>query len=132
MSTAIIENEYATLWYHPDSKIVHHRIYKPIGGQTFRDVMNKGAEVFQKFGAQKWLSDDRGNSALSPEDSDWGTNDWTPRVIAAGWKYWAVIMPEKVIGQINMQRFIKANSELGVVTQVFSDPDEALRWLETQ
>ena len=31
-----------------------------------------------------------------------------------------------------MQRFIKANSELGVVTQVFSDPDEALRWLETQ
>ena len=95
-------------------------------------MLNKGLEVFQEFGAQKWLSDDRANSALSPEDGEWGTNNWNPRVIAAGWKYWAIVMPAKVIGQMNMQYFIKVNSELGVTARVFSDPDEAMRWLEAQ
>ena len=132
MPTTILDNEYATLLYHPETKIVHHQFHKPIGGQAFRDVLNKGLEVFQEFGAQKWLSDDRANSALSPEDGEWGTNNWNPRVIAAGWKYWAIVMPAKVIGQMNMQYFIKVNSELGVTARVFSDPDEAMRWLEAQ
>lgn len=132
MPTTIINNEYATLWYHPETKIVHHQFHQPIGGQPLRDVLNKGLEAFQEHGAYKWLSDDRGNSAMSPEDSEWGTNDWVPRVIAAGWKYWAVVMPAKVIGQMNMQRFIKANSELGIIVQVFSNPEEAMKWLETQ
>ena len=130
MPTTIIDNEYATLWYHPESKIVHHQFHQPIGGQAFRDVLNKGLEAFQEFGAQKWLSDDRGNSALSPEDSDWSINNWAPRVIAAGWKYWAIVMPAKVIGQMNMQRFIKTYGDQGVTVQIFSDLDEAMRWLE--
>jgi hypothetical protein len=132
MPTTIIDNKYATLWYHPETKIVHHQFHQPIGGQSFREVLDKGLEAFQEFSAQKWLSDDRGNSALSPEDSDWAINNWSPRVIDAGWKYWAVVMPEKVIGQMNMQRFIKMYSERDVSVQVFSDPDEAMRWLEAQ
>jgi hypothetical protein len=132
MPTTIIDNEFATLWFHPETKIVHHQFHKPIGGQSFRDVLDKGLEAFQEANAQKWLSDDRGNSALSPEDSDWGINNWAPRVIAAGWKYWAIVMPEKVIGQMNMQRFMKIYSEQGVSVRVFSDPDEAMQWLESQ
>ena len=28
-------------------------------------------EILKKHGCQKWLSDDRNNSALSPEDTEW-------------------------------------------------------------
>jgi len=132
MAITVLDNEYATLWYHPETKIVHHQFHKPISGQAFRDILNRGVEVFQEYGANKWLSDDRENSALPPEDGDWGTNDWTPRVVAAGWKYWAIVMPRKLIGQMNMQHFIKANSEQGVTVQIFSEPDEALQWLASQ
>ena len=61
----IIQNEYATLVYHPDEKIVHHTFHKPIGDQEFRNVLNTGAKTLKKYNASKWLSDDRGNSALS-------------------------------------------------------------------
>jgi len=132
MPITIIDNEYATLLYHPEAKIVHHQFHQPLSGQPFRDVLIKGVETFKEHDAKKWLSDDRGNSALTPEDGDWGTNTWTPQVIEAGWKYWAVVMPKKIIGQMNMQRWIKMYEEMGVTVQVFSDPDEAMSWLESQ
>jgi hypothetical protein len=125
----VLKNEFATVWYHPDGKIVHHQFHKFIYGQAFRDVLTKGAEIFEQHGATKWLSDDRNNSALPAEDSDWGVQVWTPRVLKSGWKYWAVVMPEKVIGQMNMRRFVEMYSEMGVIVKVFSSPDEALAWL---
>ena len=131
-STIIIDNEYATLQYHFDKKIVHHKWKQWIPSKHFREVLTKGAEAFEKYGAQKWLSDDRGNGALLPEDAEWATTTWSPRVMEANWKYWAIVMPEKVIGQMNMKQFIKMYSEMGVTVQTFTDPDEAMTWLESQ
>jgi hypothetical protein len=130
--TTLIDTDYVTLWHDPVKKIVHHQFHKYIYGQQFRNVLEKGLEVFKEKGVQKWLSDDRNNSALPTEDGDWAQNNWVPRMIAAGWKYWAIVLPEKVIGQMNMQHFIEENTKLGVTVQVFSDPDKARTWLESQ
>ncbi len=130
-AVTVLENEYATLWYHPEAKVVHHQFHKYMFGEAFRSVLTTGVEVMKKNGAHKWLSDDRNNSALSPEDTDWGLTVWTPQVMAAGWKYWAVVLPEKAVGQMNMKRFIEDYSTRGVKVQVFSDPDKALKWLES-
>ncbi len=128
---SVLENEYASVWYHPEAGIVHHQFHKFIFGDAFRTVLSTGAEVMKKNGARKWLSDDRNNSALPQEDADWGQTTWTPQVLAAGWKYWAVVLPEKAVGQMNMKRFIDDYSGRGVKVQVFSDPDQALKWLES-
>jgi hypothetical protein len=128
--TTILDTEYATLWYYPEPKIVHHMFRKFIYGQEFRQVLEKGLEIFLQHGAQKWLSDDRNNSALPTADSEWGINEWSPKVVSAGWKYWAIVMPDKVVGQMNMQRFIEIYAKQGVAVQIFDDPDEALKWLE--
>ncbi len=125
-----LDNQFATVWYHPEDKIVHHHFKKYIYGQAFRDVLTKGAEIFEEYGATRWLSDDRNNSALHPDDSGWGVEVWTPRVLQAGWQYWAVVMPEKIVGQMSMQRLIKMYLDMGVTVQVFSDPDKALAWLK--
>ncbi|MBZ0292841.1 MAG: hypothetical protein K8L99_09800 [Anaerolineae bacterium] len=128
----VIDNEYVTLQYHPDKKIVHHSFKQWIPLQIFRDVMTQGADIFEKYGAEKWLSDDRGNGALDLAAAEWGTKVWTPRITKAGWKYWAVVMPKKVLGQMDMRQWIKMYSDLGVTVKAFTDPDEALRWLEKQ
>lgn len=71
MSTlTIIDTDYATLWYHPDTKIVHHQMHRFTYGEQFRQVLEKGLEIFQQYGAQKWLSDDRKNSALPAADAE--------------------------------------------------------------
>jgi hypothetical protein len=128
----IIQSEAVTLRFYPKQKIVHHEFRQFVCGDQFRDVLKKGLEIVQREGATKWLSDDRGNSAITPDDGDWAVKEWAPRVMAAGWKYWAVVMPEKVIGQMNMRRWIKTYAEQGITAQAFSDPVEAMIWLERQ
>jgi hypothetical protein len=125
----ILEDPSYTLRYHPDDKIVHHELRAYVHGQRFRNILDRGLDTFKKYGATKWLSDDRGNNALTPEDAQWAQSDWAPRVMAAGWKFWAVVMPEKVMGQINMRKWIKEYSDRGVTVRAFTDPDEAYAWL---
>ncbi len=127
----VLDNENATMWYYPESKILHHQMHKFFFGQTFRDVMDKGVEIFQKYGADKWLSDDRAVTAWTKEDTDWGNKDWFPRVQKCGWKYWAIILPEKIAGQMTMKRAAEDISSRGVQTQFFSSVEEAMKWLES-
>jgi hypothetical protein len=128
----ILDDEFVSLRYHVRSRIVHHELRKFVHGEQFRNVLEKGLELFIKYRACKWLSDDRGNGPLKPTDAEWALKDWAPRVLTEGWKYWAVVMPEKVLGQMNMQRWIKTYGEQGIVARAFTDPDEALAWLKDQ
>ena len=128
----ILDNEYVTLWYHPDKQIIHHQFHKFLYGQAFRDAMNAGTEAMKKYGVHKWLSDDRKNSALPKNDLEWGRTEWFPRTVLSGWKYWAIVLPENIFGQMNMEREAKVNSEKGIITKKFSDLDEAMAWLEKQ
>jgi hypothetical protein len=128
----IIDTEAAALWYHPRTKIVHHELRRFVHGEEFRQVLEQGLELFRTHHACKWLSDDRANGPLKPADGEWAQNDWAPRVMAAGWKFWAVVWPEKVVAQMNMKRWIADYASRGVTVMSFDDPDSALRWLEPQ
>jgi hypothetical protein len=126
----IMDDENVSMWYYPESKILHHQMHKFICGQPFRDALTKGADVFQKYGAQKWLSDDRATPALSKEDLEWGDAVWFPRVAKFGWKYWAIVMPEKVIGQVMLKKLMDSYLMRGVTARAFASVEEAMQWLE--
>lgn len=126
----LMENETASLWIYPETGIVHHQLHRPISGQAFRDLLNLGLKQFQEGRATMWLSDDRANTILDPNDSEWSGDVWYPRMIKAGWKFWAVVLPEKSLGQINMRRLAVEVGERQVVVEMFADPAAALAWLE--
>lgn len=128
---AIIENEYATLLYHPDEKFVHHIFHQPIGGEDFRNVLNMGIDALAEHHASKWLSDDRENSALSNEDTKWSKEDWFPRAVEAGWKYWALVVPQSILARINMKEFVDSYLDQGLRITVFSNPENAIKWIKT-
>jgi hypothetical protein len=125
----VCSNDYATLVYHSDQKIVHHTFHRVISGEEFRKILNMGCEIFREHGASKWLSDDRNNSALSPEDTEWSINDWFPRVKQAGWKYWALVVPPDVLAQLNLKEFVDLYWEKGLRIMVFTEPEAAMEWL---
>ena len=128
----LIENEYATLVCYPKQKIVHHTFHQFINGRAFREVMGKGADAFIEHRCTKWLSDDRNNPALKKEDSDWGQKFWENRILNAGWKYWALVMPENAVGKLTMRAIIQRYNDRGVVVEVFNSHSEAMLWLEMQ
>lgn len=126
----ILQNEYVTLVYYARTRIVYHTFHQPVPSEVFREVLTRGVEIFETRGACKWLSDDSGNSALHPDDATWSMGVWTRRAKMAGWKFWAVIMPDLALGRANMRRFLKHHIEGGLRVRVFTHPEEALRWLE--
>ena len=128
----ILDEAHASLYFHEEEMIVHHHFKKYVHGSEFRDVLSTGRDLLIEKGAKKWLSDDRHNGVLFPEDEHWANTEWAPKVVAAGWKYWAVVLPSKVIGQMNMERFIDEYKERGITAHPFADPDEALEWLKAQ
>lgn len=128
--TTVYENDSVALWFHPEKKIVHHKIKKWVADAELRNLLDKGYEQIKSKKADKWLSDDRGNGVLKSEDEQWVLSDWLPRVIKAGWKYWAIVLPQKVVGQMNMKRHAETFAKAGITAKVFTDPDEALKWLE--
>jgi hypothetical protein len=128
----VIKNENATLKFYPEKKIVHHEFHKFMYGDTFRNFMTKAADVYVQNRCSKWLSDDRGNSALKQEDLEWAQTIWEPRIMKSGWKSWAIVLPEKVVGQMSMKKLIERYKQMGVTVSIFSDPQTAMAWLEKQ
>ena len=128
----ILDNEYMTVWYYPHKKIVHHEFHKFTYGKTLYDGLSAGAAILEEREAQKWLSDHRKKIGSDKDDLNWTATVWRHRVIKAGLKYWAMILPEKILGQMAMKRIIGEYADTGVTVQTFSDPDEAMRWLESQ
>ncbi|MBN2510561.1 MAG: hypothetical protein JXB03_09795 [Spirochaetales bacterium] len=128
----VYDNDHATVKVYPDIKLVHHEIHKFIYGDTFREMMLAGADAFIKFGCTKYLSDDRNNGALRQEDLQWGQDVWEKKILNAGWKTWALCMPEKVLGQMNVKKVFQRYTEMGIETQVFSTPEDAITWLKSK
>jgi hypothetical protein len=127
----LLDTPQITMWYHPETKIVHHQMHKYTHGQTFRDALMTGVAALQEHRAQKWLSDDRLNPVLKPEDNEWAMTEWAPKIIQAGWKYWAIVLPESVLNKMRMENSAKVFADKGVTVQLFTDPGEALKWLES-
>jgi hypothetical protein len=127
----ILENEYATLMYYPEEKIVQHVFHKQIGGAPFREVLDRGADLLKQYGAHKWLSDDQANSDVTPEDAEWSLVDWQPRAIGNGWKYWALVVPRDMLGRMNYKQFIDDTFEKGLQVMVFTSAEKAMQWLKS-
>jgi hypothetical protein len=127
----VYESENVTVWYHTDKKIVHHQIKKFVYGEEFHKFLLAGSEAIKKNHAQKWLSDDRSNTVVRQEDIDWGMVNWLPQTVQAGWKYWAIVQPEKMIAKMNMEALAKQYASVGIAAKFFSDPDAAMKWLES-
>jgi hypothetical protein len=132
MSTVtLVTNDYITLEYQPDRKLIYHTIYKPVSeaSNIFMDTLEKGTSALKEYGAHKWLSDDRLNGPLSQDILDWAVKGWYKRTIDAGWQYWANVVPKELEAAGTLIPVINQLHELGLKMRVFTNVDAALTWL---
>jgi hypothetical protein len=126
----LMDNEFITLKYLPEKKIIFHTIHQPIGGQPLRDALLCGYDMLQHFGASKWVSDDRLNGPMSQEDREWGNANLNARAKEAGWKYWALVVPKAVVAAGAMIPIIDLLFKQGLRMMVFSEVEDAFKWIE--
>jgi hypothetical protein len=131
----ILTNEWITLVYHKEDNYLQITAHKPVDTEHFAEVVkvyNKGLEYLEKHNIEKWLSDER--KSMTPEGTDESeVNEfsaaWGQRAIAAGWKYWAMVVPESLKGREKMQDLVQIFHDQGVWVALFTDVDEARAWL---
>ena len=124
-----MDNEYLTVVCLPELGLVQHTMHRFVVSSAFRAGLEIGLELLRSHQATKWLSDDRANSALSKEDVTWLATDWEPRAVEAGWRYWAMVVPEAVFGKMVIERRVAAAKARGLNARTFEDPEAALGWL---
>lgn len=132
MRETIIDKPRMSLFYHPLEKIVHHQMHQYPGLELLQEILMRGLDLIRENRATKWLSDDRNGGALPKSHHEWGDRVWAPDAIAAGWRYWGLVLPNDLLHTANMQKLAQVYASHGVTVQVFDDPDEAFRWLRHQ
>lgn len=126
---SILDNQYASMVYYTDEKIIHHTFHNALDSENLRVVLNAGVDLLRERRATKWLSDNREIDPHSDEDSEWINTNWLPRAIAAGWKTWALIVPDSIKARMNMNEFVNTFHGVGIRVMVFTELDEARNWL---
>ena len=66
--TIILDNQYITIKFLPEKKMIYHTVHQPISGQDLRDALTTGFDALKSYGVSKWLSDERKNGPMSDED----------------------------------------------------------------
>ncbi|MFW9929698.1 MAG: hypothetical protein ACFFD1_09925 [Candidatus Thorarchaeota archaeon] len=127
----ILDNKYGTVWFYPEKKIVHHQFHMFCYGENFRNILNTDAELIEKYGCKKLLSDDRKLSTIAKDDEKW-SHDWYLRIKKAGWRIWAMVRPENVIGKLGSKRRINREQDFDINFKTFAEQKDAFEWLEKQ
>lgn len=130
--TLVHTDEFATLWYHAQFKMVHHQLHQIPESSAFRELLLRGAALVEEFGADRWLSDDRNNTVVREPDTEWAWREWAPRVTRAGFKYWGIVLPLAAVGKLNMRRIAQEGQQKGIIVQVSDQPEVIFDWLKQQ
>lgn len=129
---SLFHTDYITVEYWPDNKLIYHSVHKPMSGQLemFKEALNAGTAALEKYKVHKWLSDDRNNDALTQEGNEWSITDWQPRTMKAGWKYWALVVPQSLAAAGTLAPVVEQLFELGLRMMVFTTVEDAVAWLD--
>jgi hypothetical protein len=127
----LFEADSIIVWYWPTHGLIHHFMRDYTRGDAFRQALEAGLTCLRANGAKRWLSDDRANNVLPKDDEHWARTDWFPRTRQAGWKYWAIVKPVKILGEMHLRRYAETYAQHGVTARFYSDPDEAFDWIIT-
>ncbi len=131
----VFTSPYITVRCDEDAQYIYHTVHRPITpdqDEVLKEALNKGTEALTEHGLSKWLSDDRKNGPLSQESLAWSAQDWTPRTIQAGWKYWANVVPEDIKAAGSLVPLIEDLAKYGLIMRVFTELESAKAWLEAQ
>jgi hypothetical protein len=110
--------------------------WKGVGrGAAYRAALDRSLDLVRKHHAKKWLAimlDASG--VMSPEDSEWLRVDWFPRLLAAGGRRFAIVLPPQALAAMQLNRIkreIDAEKESpdAFLNRYFDDVTKARTWL---
>ncbi len=126
----LIELPNSKVEWIPSGKILLKTIYGLCTGPELEILFNTGFEKVRDEKGVKWLSDNRKMRPYSQNDVQWINENWLPRMLNVGWKYWGLVEPVTALGYLNMKNF-DFYKDKGLFVDLFKSKNEGFEWLRT-
>ncbi len=88
--------------------------------------------AFRRHRARRLLMDAAKARVISQEDQSWVAEDWTPRMLAAGCRWTAVVVPDKALMKTIVENIDTRIRDGSFVVGYFGTIDEARTWLSAR
>jgi hypothetical protein len=110
--------------------------WKGIGrGEAYRSALDRSLELVRMHRARRWLGIMlEASGTMSPEDTKWLKDDWFPRLLEAGGRKIAIVLPAQALVALQMNRLKreidaeKPDPE-AFLNRYFDNVEEAEAWL---
>ena len=95
----------------------------------FRAANDALLRALREHRSSRVLGDSRKIKVIQQTDQDWVNRDWFPRILAAGLRRMALVLPESGLAKMNIDDLISQVPGTKLVTAYFTTLDQARDWL---
>lgn len=103
-----------------------------IDGDELRTGMNAGLKLLASKQLTKWLADMRFRRAMPEADIQWMAKDLMPRLVGAGMRWLAIVVPTSTLGMMSLRNIEQKIGERTYVTQYVDTPEAGMAWFAAQ
>lgn len=114
----------------PAQKLLRLTWKQPITGQAYRSLLNRVIDVVGERDLKLWLSDGRKAGPILYDDQVWTTQEFMPKVLAAGLVRIAIVNSEDGLNLMAVDRMVSATpTDAPYSIGFFEDPAIGQLWL---
>jgi hypothetical protein len=95
----------------------------------FAELLEAELVPLTKHHCTRILADCRRQKFLNPAPKDRTNKDWLPRALAAGLKFFAVVVPSSVLANLNLKTSLDKVPATALQVAYFATTEEARDWL---
>lgn len=126
----ILNEDYVKIDFDNETEILSLTWLLNPTSEEIRSGLNTGSDFVKENGVKKWIGDTNLLGVIAEEDMEWINNEWFPSLLAAGIKKMAVILPDNVFGQMNVEDIMgTVDTSTGFESRYFDNVEEATSWI---
>ena len=119
----------AVLKWDPGSGAVYIEWQGWADSTEFALLLEAGLRALKEYHGSRWLADCRNMKTIEESDQEWLDRSWFPRMLAAGLRRMAVLMPRNALAKINVEDILGKVPGTKLEVAYFATVAEARAWL---
>jgi hypothetical protein len=126
----LFDRNFLTILVNPEQSLIHLKWKGFANSEQFREGLNAALEIVKEQRLKNWLANQKMMEMIMPQDEEWASNNWYPRVALTGLKKMAIVTSLDFLNNASVRRIVSAASgKNDFETRYFVDSGEAKEWL---
>lgn len=115
--------------WNPTCEAVHLEWQGWADSTERKELLEAGLNMLTQHRGTRWLADCRDMKAVKQSDQDWIDRSWFPRILAAGLRRMAIVMPKSGLARMNVEDILSRVPGTKLDTECFAAVESATEWL---